>query len=169
MTDIMVFRRPDKSKGFSLVELLLVIVLMAILMAVVTLSGSNMMESTSAQTEARRLVRSLQSLRSAWLACYSDTQQMPGLTVATTSVELQKLLGTYSDRVLNEERGRYGPISFNSFGNPDNIFIGFSGPWDLDAKTAQAQTIMEDVLETQKDDYEINFNKTTHAIFIKVR
>ncbi|MDR3076227.1 MAG: prepilin-type N-terminal cleavage/methylation domain-containing protein, partial [Synergistaceae bacterium] len=74
------FKRLAGNKGFTLVELLLVIVLIAILMALVTLSGANMMESTNAQTEARRLIRTVHSLRSAWLACYADKQTMIGIT-----------------------------------------------------------------------------------------
>jgi len=165
----MAFRMPDKNKGFSLVELLLVIVLMAIIMALVTLSGANMMESTSAQTEARRLIRSLQSLRSAWLACYADTQQMLGITTILTSDELTKTLSVYSNRSLGEENTRYGQISVDiSPANTNSIYIGYKGPWHLDARAESAKSTMVSVLENQKNDYEIVLN-ADESIFIRVR
>ncbi|MDR0652589.1 MAG: prepilin-type N-terminal cleavage/methylation domain-containing protein [Synergistaceae bacterium] len=154
-------------KGFTLVELLLVIVLIAIIMALVTLSGSSMMESTSAQTEARRLIRTLQSLRSAWYACYADTQVMLGVNGNTLTGNLARDLGTYSDRSLAEEEERYGIISADVT-QEGKISIGFLGPWDLDTRADAAKATMMTILRSQEGDYGIDVAENESA-FINVR
>ncbi|MDR1650473.1 MAG: prepilin-type N-terminal cleavage/methylation domain-containing protein [Synergistaceae bacterium] len=172
----MAFFRRGKNEGFSLVELLLVIVLIAILMAIVTLSGANMLDSTNAQTEARRLIRTLQSLRSAWLACYADTQQMPGITVASANpAELRDLLGFYIDRSLADETARYGNIDVQTGDastvspNPDDIYIGFTGTWNLPANAERAKDVMIEVLDAQAGDYEIVLDDEDESAYIRVR
>lgn len=145
-------------KGFTLVELLLVIVLIAIIMALVTLSGSSMMESTSAQTEARRLIRTVQSLRSAWHACYADTQVMLGVrgpeTGNTLTGNLFRDFSTYSDRSLTEEVTRYGNISVDVT-PAGKISVGFRGQWHLDAIADGAKDTMKTILNSQQGDYGI--------------
>jgi prepilin-type N-terminal cleavage/methylation domain-containing protein len=177
------------NRGFSLVELLLVIVLIAILMALVTLSGSSMMESTNAQTEVRRLIRTVQSLRSAWLACYADTQTMIGITTVATvptwddntdHSEISKWLSQYSDRSLVEEIERYGRIKVvqNLTGmNSRRIDIGFS-PSDNTGKELKAANkpanvlkTMKEVLDRQKGDYDLTVNSsaTSTDVYIRIR
>jgi prepilin-type N-terminal cleavage/methylation domain-containing protein len=160
------------NKGFTLIELLLVIVLMAIIMALVTLSGSSMIESTSAQTEARRLIRTAQSLRSAWYACYADTQVMSGVNGATLTGDLAGDLRTYSDRSLAEEVARYGQISVDVT-QAGKISVGFLGPWNLGGRVnASAKATMKTMLDSQKEDYGISVggtNKNAEAVFIKIR
>jgi prepilin-type N-terminal cleavage/methylation domain-containing protein len=174
------------NRGFSLVELLLVIVLIAILMALVTLSGSNMMESTNAQTEVRRLIRTVQSLRSAWLACYADTQTMIGITPLappdvwdnnTDSNLISQRLSQYSDRSLADEIERYGRIKVvPNLTNPGDIYIGFSpsgitrSAWDGTKKSASTLNTMKDILANQAPDYEIYLSGlTNNEVYIRIR
>jgi prepilin-type N-terminal cleavage/methylation domain-containing protein len=175
----MVFMRQAKvlgNKGFTLVELLLVIVLIAIIMALVTLSGGSMMESTSAQTEARRLIRTVQSLRSAWFACYADTQVMLGVNGpeagGTLTGNLTADLGTYSDRSLTEEAARYGNISVDVT-PAGKISVGFLGPWNLGNRVnAAAQETMMTILKNQAGDYSIRVSEVggdAQSVFIRVR
>jgi prepilin-type N-terminal cleavage/methylation domain-containing protein len=171
--------KAEKNKGFSLVELLLVIVLIAIIMALVTLSGSNMMSSTSAQTEARRLIRTTQALRSAWLAHYADTQKMIGVGLNTahnppaswTTSEEVGALSIYSDRDLTEETNRYGDIDVSVDTTGGRIDIGFTGPWHLGGQADNAKDTMKDVLKNQKTDYhgDLIFNEANEKIYIRVR
>jgi prepilin-type N-terminal cleavage/methylation domain-containing protein len=155
-------------KGFTLVELLLVIVLMAIIMALVTLSGSNMMESTNAQTEARKLIREVQLLRSAWLSCYADSQVQIGITpTAVSAAEIAERITTYSDRFLTEEIDRYGNIEVRS-DDVGLIRIGFTGPWNLGMNEDTINTMIE-VIENQANDYDILFDPTPRSVFIRVR
>ena len=152
-------------KGFTLVELLLVIVLMAIIMALVTLSGSNMLESTNAQTEARKLIREVQLLRSAWLSCYADSQVQIGITPSAVSITDQ--IRAYSDRALTEEIERYGDIAVTS-NDAGLIRIGFSGPWNLGMNDATRDTMIE-VLENKAGDYDILVDAADGSISIRVR
>jgi prepilin-type N-terminal cleavage/methylation domain-containing protein len=158
----MVLSQLGRKRGFSLVELLLVIVLLGILMALVTLSGSSMMQSTSGQTEARRMLRSLQSLRSAWLACYADRQIMPGITAATTANELFDVISVYSDRDLSEELERYfrapnRAIVVTSGDDGNRISIGFRGVWDVGRTIGDdAASVMREILDEQEDLYGVS-------------
>jgi prepilin-type N-terminal cleavage/methylation domain-containing protein len=161
-------------KGFTLVELLLVIVLIAIIMALITLSGGSMMESTSAQTEARRLIRTVQSLRSAWYACYADTQAMLGVKGPvdnTLTGNLAKDLGTYSDRSLADEEARYGSISVDVT-PAGKISVGFLGPWRLGGRADAAKGTMMTILNSQKNEYDIRVGEVgedDESVFIRVR
>jgi prepilin-type N-terminal cleavage/methylation domain-containing protein len=164
------------NKGFTLVELLLVIVLIAIIMALVTLSGGNIIESTSAQTEARRLVRTVQSLRSSWFACYADTQVMlgvrgPAADGVTLTGNLAADLGTYSDRSLADEMARYGNISVDVTPG-GKISVGFLGPWKLGDSVNAAQKAMMTILNTQAGDYDLRVAEVggdAESVFIRVR
>jgi prepilin-type N-terminal cleavage/methylation domain-containing protein len=177
----MKFKKSGGSKGFSLVELLLVIVLLAILMALVTLSGSNMMASTNAQTEAKRLIRTVQSLRSAWLACYADTQTMIGVPLTPsetwTSDQITQRISMYSDRSLAEEITRYGNISVDRAETTGRISIGFApssnewGVWDPDVRSNSLLKTMKDILVGQALDYELTVDPSLNdnSVFIRVR
>jgi prepilin-type N-terminal cleavage/methylation domain-containing protein len=160
-------------RGFTLVELLLVIVLIAIIMALVTLSGGSMMESTSAQTEARRLIRTVQSLRSAWYACYADTQAMlgvkgPASDGVTLTGNLTADLSTYSDRSLADEVKRYGNIDVSA-DTSGKISVGFRGSWDLGSRADAAKNTMMTILNNQKNDYDLDYTMGEERVYIKVR
>jgi hypothetical protein len=144
---------------------------MGVIMAVVTLSGGSMIQNTNAQTEARRLIRSAQSLRSAWLACYADTQIMPGIT-QTPGTDVSELISRYSDRSMADDVARYGAIIITSDDGGNRIDIGFSGPWNLPGNVdASSIKTMTEVLENQKNDYGITFDQTSdpRRLMIRIR
>lgn len=123
-------------KGFSLVELIIVMVIIAALTAGVLLSGSST-DTVNAYGEARKLETALKTLRSAWLACYADTYKMPGVPGDASydqSSEVVATLARYADRSLAEDIGTYGNIRIatatSSTNAEDAIYIGFVGPWD---------------------------------------
>ena len=170
----MKFKRAAAGRGFTLVELLLVIVLISILMALVTLSGFNMMESTNAQTEVRRIIRTVHALRSAWLACYADTQKMIGVSGGVwNSNSIVAELSTYSDRSLADEVKRYGEIKVEAIpAGSRSIYIGFApaspnqGAW---SKPSTRQMI-KDSLIAQKDDYELLVDVPgDNNVFIRIK
>lgn len=162
MTVFMNFISRNRRGGFSLVELLLVIVIMAIIMALVTLSGASI-RSSNAQTEAKQLVRSLQLLRSAWLACYADTYQMPA-----TDADLRAGVQRYSDRIWDEEERKYGNMTVR-VDNNGQVRVGFSGPWNLPSQIASAKNVILDTVDNWKSDYDITLDRTNGRVLIRVR
>ena len=171
----MIFKRTATNRGFTLVELLLVIVLIAVLMAVVKLSGFGMMESTNAQTEARRIIRTVHALRSAWLSHYADTQKMIGLPEGTwTQSNIDSALSQYSDRNLEDERNRYGEIMVKNIPTGSrSTYIGFtpsaSHPGELSSKYAAARNMIMDSLEAQAIDYELDVSRATNEVYIRIK
>ena len=177
----MKFKRMATNRGFTLVELLLVIVLIAILMALVTLSGFNMMESTNAQTEARRIIRTVHALRSAWLACYADTQKTVGVPedlLLWPQASIDETLKDYSDRPLRNEKDRYGEIKVrvNSLGQR-GTYIGFAAntstefPGEWSKKSASLKKMIMDSLIAQADDYElhVDYSDTSNDVYIRIK
>ncbi|MDR1471105.1 MAG: type II secretion system GspH family protein [Synergistaceae bacterium] len=148
--------------GFSLVELLLVIVIMAIITALVTLSGASI-RSSGAQSEAKQIVRALQSLRSAWLAHYADKYVM-----WLDNDGLMENIRRYSDRSWTEEVSKYGRIIVTS-NDAGRIEIGFSGPWNLPSSVAAESNLIAQTIEGWRSDYGINFNNGNKQILIRVR
>jgi prepilin-type N-terminal cleavage/methylation domain-containing protein len=135
-----------RDKGFSLAELLLVIVIMAILSGIVLLNLSSE-EIIDAQTEARQLVRSLQSVRSSWLAYYADRNVMlgiPGSGAYAANSPLVRSLEIYADREsLRDDVTKYGGslIVQSTVGttsaNPLRIYVGYRGTWRLGVRNAE--------------------------------
>ncbi|MDR3354974.1 MAG: type II secretion system GspH family protein [Synergistaceae bacterium] len=144
-----------RKKGFSLVELLLVIVILAILSGVVMLSLSSG-EVIDAQTEARQLVRSLQSVRSSWLAYYADKNEMlglPGGGIYAANSPLVRSLEIYADReALRDDVTKYGgSLVVRSFvdsggARPLKVYIGYQGSWKLEQKNAEVKRSIKKLL-----------------------
>ncbi|MDR1482695.1 MAG: type II secretion system GspH family protein [Synergistaceae bacterium] len=143
-----------RDKGFSLVELLLVIVIIAILAGVVLLSMSSG-DIVDAQTEARQLVRSIQSVRSSWLAYYADRNIMlgvPGSGTYAANSPLARSLEVYSDRPsVGDDITKYGGLIVRSVADgtgvrPLKIYIGYQGPWRLGAKSDVVMNSIRELL-----------------------
>jgi len=182
---LIILKRAAPKGGFTLVELLLVIVLVAILMALITLSGFSMVESSNAQTEARRIIRTVHALRSAWLACYADTQEMVGIPAGSwPSNTVNRTLARYSDRSLTDEETRYGQITIKV--NPPGhtgTYIGFAtlpnasppktGAWGR-RPIATNDMIMKSLTD-QTDDYGLivhyssGVRSASNDVYIRIR
>ena len=125
-------------KGFSLVELLIVIVVIAVLTGAILLGGvSNV--TADAFAEAGKLRGGLKSLRSAWLACYSETYEMlgvPGDEAYGAGTDVVRALSRYADRGIGEEIARYGDVRVIT--SDEAVYIGFAGAWEIDSGETRA-------------------------------
>ncbi|MDR0615273.1 MAG: prepilin-type N-terminal cleavage/methylation domain-containing protein [Synergistaceae bacterium] len=146
--------RVIKREAFSLVELLLVVVIMGILGALILLNMSTS-ERIDAQTEAKRFVRSLHSLRSAWIAYNADKYTFLGVpnydpTDAAQVTAVQRSLEIYANRAdFAADVRRYGKI--NIITDPVNdaysrIYLGFDGTGDFGGDADKKDAVM-DILE----------------------
>lgn len=129
----MTYMRSIKRRGFSLIELLIVIVLLGIITGLILLSASST-SVVEAQTETRNMIRSLQSLRSGWLAFYADQHKLLGVPTSGDidtyehDTVLVKSMEIYLDRNIEEEMGKYGDLMIGSHtvSNVTSVYIGFA-------------------------------------------
>jgi prepilin-type N-terminal cleavage/methylation domain-containing protein len=127
-----------KRAAFSLVELMLVVVIMGIVGALILLNMSTS-ERIDAQAEARRYVRSVYSVRGAWIAYMADRHVFLGVPGASDMGAVLKSLDLYADRAgLADDVKRYGSLMIETV--PVNayyshIFLGFDGTGDFGGKT----------------------------------
>ncbi|MDR3255962.1 MAG: type II secretion system GspH family protein [Synergistaceae bacterium] len=148
-----------RSGGFSLVELLLVIVITGILGALLLLNASSS-EKVDAQVEAKRIVRSLHSLRTAWLSYNSDKFEMlgvPSYNISTDSAIVTKSLELYmSTRKLDEETARYGSIDIQTVNGTggDRVYLGFNSKGDFGGSD-MLKTSVPGILSGMSADYGI--------------
>ncbi len=151
--------RSSKARAFTLVEVLLVIVIIAILAGLV-LTGFSAVSAVDANTEAAKLMRSLQQLRSAWLAYYADEHEMLGVSGDNTTSPYG--VGSYEEEMLSARMeasaadliDRYGTIRIASKPglNGAAIYIGFSGNWfkgreNFGGRTAEIVESMKRILK----------------------
>jgi prepilin-type N-terminal cleavage/methylation domain-containing protein len=140
-----------KRGAFSLVELMLVVVIMGILGALVILNMSTSQKIDS-QTEAKRFVRSLYSVRSAWLAYIADRHEFPGvpeydLTKAAQVAAVQRSLEIYANRNdLDDDVRRYGKINIVTVPvTPyySHIFLGFDGTGNFGGDSQKKEEVLK--------------------------
>ena len=106
----------NKKRGFSMVEMIIVMLILGIIAAAVLLNASTttVIKDT---TEADKIVRMLQSLRTGWLAYYADNREFLGLKGKVAAIQtfdadapFTKSLEIYLDRDLKEDIDSYGNI-----------------------------------------------------------
>lgn len=155
-------RKGYAGRGFSMVELLIVIVIIAILTGVILMGGTSDV-TAEAFSEAGKLQNSLKALRSAWLASYADNFVMVGVPASGPhglGSDVANTLARFSDRSLAEEVAKYGDIQIKT--DSAAIYIGFAGPWAPkmikdDVKSAMKRMIANSDIKfyTQSDSDEI--------------
>ena len=119
-----------KRKGFTLVELLIVIVVIGILSAMMMLS------STEATTSARasNIVSNLRNLKTAALAYYTDHLDDYNSSLKLNNVDMKDLVkylkagGNVSTSGLDKEFEGY--VFVNGTGNYEVWFVGYTGASD---------------------------------------
>jgi prepilin-type N-terminal cleavage/methylation domain-containing protein len=116
--------------AFSLVELLLVIVITGIIGALVLLNMTSK-DAIDVQVEARNMVRSIHSLRSAWLDYHADKFTLLGVPdFDINDPSFVASLEVYADRSFSDEIGRYGSVDIvtrriNASNFKQHVYIGF--------------------------------------------
>jgi hypothetical protein len=104
-----------------------------------------------AQVEAKRVIRALYSLRSAWLSYHADKFVMlgvPDYNVLTDSAVLTASLDRYIDsRTFDEDTKRYGRINISSIVN--RVYLGFNGDGDF----GDNDSLKNSVIDILKSDF----------------
>ncbi|MDR1515165.1 MAG: type II secretion system GspH family protein [Synergistaceae bacterium] len=124
--------RVMKKRAFSLVELMLVVVILGIIGALILLNMSTS-EKIDAQGEANRYVRSLHSVRAAWIAYNADKHVFLGVPSydVTQAAVIQRSLEIYASRPdLASDVNRYGGIIIETVpatATYSRIYLGFDG------------------------------------------
>lgn len=136
-----------RKKGFSLIELLLVVAIIGIISALVLLNGSAS-ETVDVQTESKNVIKALQSIRSGWLAYYAERQEFLGLPASEDVNEFAanspfvRSLEIYIDRDIEKDIAKYGNVMFckKTKLGITSAYLGFTGNW-------QFRTGLEDAIE----------------------
>lgn len=126
-------------EGFSLVEVLIVIIIIAILAGLLAISMSGSQENV----DVGRLINSIRTIKSAYIACYADTHKylLPN-DGAEASSDLVASLEKYAGKSLAEEIHDYGPITIQQ-GTNESIYIGFVGSNDLKGRSSASKIYAE--------------------------
>ncbi|MDL2264072.1 prepilin-type N-terminal cleavage/methylation domain-containing protein [Synergistaceae bacterium OttesenSCG-928-I11] len=159
-------------RGFSLVELLIVIVIIVVLTGAILLGGvSNV--TADAFAEAGKLQNSLRSLRSAWLACYSETYEMvavPGDDTYDVASNVVRTLSRYADRGIEEEVAKYGKLRVVT--EDEKIYIGFVGAWKIgsdETKATMKRMLAQSDLKLYGADRNLFRQNSDDGILIRIR
>jgi prepilin-type N-terminal cleavage/methylation domain-containing protein len=115
-------------KGFSLIELVVTVVIIGIITVFALMAGTSG-DSIDAQVEAKKVVRTINMLRSAWLAYYSEKYEMlgaGGYSYASAGDALLRSLDRHSDGSLLHNVPQYGSVDIrvNSSGGVQSYYIG---------------------------------------------
>jgi prepilin-type N-terminal cleavage/methylation domain-containing protein len=116
-------------RGFSLVELVVVIIIIGIITVFSLIAGTSS-DSVDAQVEAKKIVRVINMLRSAWLTHYSEKYELLGITGYSYNAANDALLRSldhYTDGSLLASVPQYGSVDIrvnHSAGGAQTYFIG---------------------------------------------
>lgn len=113
---------PDKRKrnGFSLIEVLIVILLIGILSALLVMS----LRTPGEDAEAQRIAHHLKALKSAYIAYYADTHKyLPAVANAGADSPLMASLDRYA---ISSMDFSLGPIMIQESA-ANGVYIGFVG------------------------------------------
>lgn len=154
MSDITLKRR----RAFTLVELIIVMAIMIVLTGAIVLGGSSQ-NTVDAFTEAGRLERSLISLRSAWIAAYSESGRQLGASNSDYEIygpdsEIVAELSRYADRHIEDDIARYGEVRIII--QPNRAYIGFDGSWKMRLEPEARQGMKAHLASAKSRLYEIS-------------
>lgn len=109
-----------KRKGFSLIEVLIVILLIGILSGLLVMT----LRTPGEDAEAQRIVHHLKALKSAYIAYYADTHRyLPPVDSADANSALMASLDRYAIKSLDTS---LGPIMIQESA-ARSVYIGFVG------------------------------------------
>lgn len=109
-----------RRKGFSLVEMLIVILLIGILSALLVMS----LRTPHEDAEAQKIAHHLKALKSAYMAYYADTHKyLPAVSSAGPNSALMASLDRYAIKSIDSS---LGPIMIRETA-ANGVYIGFVG------------------------------------------
>jgi prepilin-type N-terminal cleavage/methylation domain-containing protein len=155
--------RITKRDGFSLIELMIVVIIVGIVAALVMLNATAN-ETVDVQVTAKRVIRSIHSLRSAWLAYQADNFELLGVpSFNINDPSVKRALERYSDRKLDDDIARYGSIDIRcergtgANSNQERIYLGFKPSAHSTFGNAEQKDRVIDILETDpmRSDYNL--------------
>lgn len=106
----------EKNKGFTLVELLVVIIVISILAGIYMLSTSK----TAAKANATRIISDIRSLKSATLIYYADNGEWPR---GNEETKIKMLVDTYLGRNLSFASGKAPYHVWGGVNNVKRVFV----------------------------------------------
>ncbi len=112
-----------RREGFSLVEVLIVIIIIAILAGLLVMGLGGTQESA----DATRLINGIKALKSAYIACYADTHKyLPANAGAGASSDLVASLEKYAGKSLFDEIHAFGSVTIQT-DTGGGVYIGYLG------------------------------------------
>ena len=139
-----------KRKGFTLVELLIVIVVIGVLSAMMMLSSTEAVSSA----KAADIISDLRNLKTAALAWYADNLASADKLGVANTTEASNTLNTYADKVAKYLNNEVDTAKYNFGGKGE-------GTWHVWCKVDD--TNVKDKLYSRKDSVGLVGNKSANA------
>ena len=115
-----------KARGFTLVELLVVIVIISVLAGILVMSVTSIQE----EAEFAKMVSDLKSMKAAARLYYADTGIMPGTETVPVS-DTSKQFPAYPDSFWDTALRKYldKPLNAKKYGKGDSSVVSFAYAW----------------------------------------